>query len=53
MAYVRQLNGFLDDAEVAVVSTPKYFAFWYTAKSLALVAVIAAFAYHLGKGARR
>lgn len=53
MAYVRSIDGFSEDAVAAMQTAPAYFAFYYTAKSLALVAVIALFAYHLGSHSKR
>ena len=37
------------NAERAIVANPRYFVWWYTAKSLALVAAVAWGAYLLGR----
>ncbi len=43
------LEGFSDDAIKAMQDNPSYFAAWYTAKSLLLVAAIAYIAYQTGR----
>jgi hypothetical protein len=44
-----ELSGFSDDAKRAITSNPDYFVWWYTTKSLALCAALAALAYYVGK----
>jgi len=44
-AAYRQLHGWSDDAQKAMVENPKYFVWWYTAKSLALVGAVGAAIY--------
>jgi hypothetical protein len=44
-----ELAGFSDDAKRAITSNPDYFVWWYTTKSLALCAAVAALAYYVGK----
>jgi hypothetical protein len=36
------VEGWSDDAQKAITENPKYFVWWYTAKSLALVGAIGA-----------
>ena len=36
------VDGWTDDAQKAITENPKYFVWWYTAKSLALVGAIGA-----------
>jgi hypothetical protein len=43
------MGAWSDDAKAAMLATPDYFLWWYTAKSLALVAAVAAVAYYVGK----
>lgn len=43
------LNGFADDARTAIQQTPEYFVWWYTAKSIGLAVVFAAFTFMLGR----
>lgn len=42
-----------EETRQAMLAAPDYWIRWYTFKSLALVAVVAAFSYTLGKHARR
>jgi len=42
-------GGWRNNAERAILANPGYFVWWYTAKSLALVAAVAWGAYLLGK----
>ena len=44
-ASYRQLHGWSDDAQKAMTENPKYFVWWYTAKSLALVGAVGAAIY--------
>jgi len=41
--------GWTDDAKKAMVDNPDYFVWWYTTKSLALVAAAVTAAYYIGK----
>ena len=50
---VRGLNGFTDDAKAAMVASPDYFVWWYSAKSILLCGTIAVLAYQLGKASKR
>lgn len=43
------LGTFSSDAKAAIAANPDYFVWWYTAKSLGLVAAVAALAYYVGK----
>ena len=45
----QQSGGWRENAERAILANPSYFVWWYTAKSLALVAAVAWGAYLLGK----
>lgn len=36
-----------------MVQNPNYFMWWYTAKSMALVAAVAALAFTIGRNSRR
>lgn len=44
-ASYRQLHGWSEDAQKAMTENPKYFVWWYTAKSLALVGAVGAAIY--------
>jgi hypothetical protein len=44
-----QLHGFADDARQAITANPDYFVWWYTAKSIGLAVVFAAFTFMLGR----
>lgn len=44
---------FGDDAETAMAQSPRYFVWWYTVKSVALCASVAAVAYLLGVHSRK
>lgn len=44
-----QLHGFADDARTAIQQAPEYFVWWYTAKSIGLAVVFAAFTFMLGR----
>lgn len=46
---VAALGTFSSDAKDAIVANPDYFIWWYTTKSLALCAAVAAVAYYVGK----
>lgn len=46
------VSGFSADAKAAMAQNPDYFVWWYTTKSMLLVAAVAALAYQLGKNAR-
>ena len=52
MSYVRTtpapLAGWSDDARAAMEASPDYFMWWYTVKSLGLVAALAGVAYLWG-----
>jgi hypothetical protein len=48
----RDFAGWSDDAKQAMTDNPDYFVWWYTAKSLALVAVSVTTAYYMGKNSR-
>jgi hypothetical protein len=52
MSY-RATAGWSDDARRAITENPDYFVWWYSAKSLALVAAIGVAAYFIGKDRRR
>ena len=41
--------GFADDARTAIQQAPEYFVWWYTAKSIGLAVVFAAFTFMLGR----
>ena len=43
------LSDFQTDAKAALEASPDYFLWWYTAKSVGLVAVLALGAYFLGR----
>ena len=43
------MSGFSDDAKQAMTTSPDYFVWWYTAKSIGLGVVAAYAAYLLGK----
>jgi hypothetical protein len=43
---------FQSDAKQAMTQNPDYFVWWYTAKSMALVAVVAALAFALGRNSK-
>ncbi len=45
----RSGGGWRENAEQAILANPSYFVWWYTAKSLALVAAVAWGTYLLGK----
>ncbi len=47
------MQGWSDDAQKAIIENPTYFVWWYSIKSIALVAAFAAFTYQLGKSAGR
>lgn len=47
------LEGWSEDAQKTMIENPKYFVWWYSAKSIALVAALAALTYQLGKSAGR
>lgn len=49
----RQFYGFTEDGQAALAASPGYFLWWYSAKSILLVAAVAALAYHVGKSRRR
>jgi hypothetical protein len=44
-----RLDGWSEDAIKAMQDNPNYFVWWYTAKSMALVAALAAAVYFYGK----
>lgn len=46
------LGGWTGEAAAAMQASPNYFAFFYQAKSFALVAAVAALAYYIGKNSR-
>jgi len=46
------LGTFAEDGAAAMAASPNYFLAWYSAKSILLVGVIAAFAYYVGKHSR-
>ena len=43
------LVGFSDDARHAIQTTPDYFVFWYTVKSVSLCVVAAGLAFMIGR----
>jgi hypothetical protein len=43
------IAGFSEDARGAMAARPDYFVWWYTAKSIALVASLTVAAYFAGK----
>lgn len=45
-------GGFSEDAKQAMVSSPDYFVWWYTAKSMALVAAVGALAWFGGRASK-
>lgn len=45
----RKFRGFREDAKEAMAASPDYFVWWYSVKSLALVASIATVAYLIGR----
>lgn len=47
------LAGFSDDARKAIQTAPDYFVWWYTAKSIGLAVVFAAFTFMLGRASRK
>jgi len=47
------LEGWSEDAQAAMTANPAYFVWWYSAKSIALVAVAVAAAYYVGKNNAR
>lgn len=47
----KDLDGFSDDAHRAMRAAPKYFQWWYTTKSLALVGVSCYLAFRIGRDA--
>ena len=50
MSYRRAaLASWSASAEQAVSESPRYFMWWYTAKSLAIVAAVGVAAYYVGK----
>ena len=49
----KKLDGWGDDARTAITTNPDYFVWWYTAKSIGLAVLFAAFAYHLGRARER
>lgn len=53
MSYRRTLGAWTDDAERAVTENPRYFMWWYTAKSLSIVAAVGVAAYYVGKSRGR
>jgi len=46
---VSTYEGFREDAQAAMTASPNYFVWWYSVKSLALVASVAAVAYLIGR----
>jgi len=51
---VRNLDGtWSEDARRAITENPDYFVWWYSVKSLALVAAIGAAAYYAGRSSSR
>ncbi len=48
-----QLGGFAEDARKAITTTPDYFVFWYTVKSVSLCAVAAGLAFMVGRATVR
>ena len=49
MIRMHNLNGWTEDAQAAMTANPRYFVWWYTAKSLALVLALGGVAYLIGK----
>ena len=52
MIIQRDLHGFTEDAKAAMAASPDYFVWWYTAKSMALVAALGTIAYLVGSRRR-
>jgi hypothetical protein len=48
-----RLGDWSSDAQRAMTDNPSYFVWWYSAKSLGLVAAIGVAAYYAGKDAGR
>ncbi len=48
-----RLEGWSEDAQAAMLANPPYFVWWYSVKSIALVAVACALAYQVGKNSGR
>lgn len=48
-----QLTGFSDDAQQAMQAAPRYFVWWYSAKSIGLCAAVAALAFMIGRAGRK
>lgn len=48
----QNLAGFWEDGEKAIVENPRYFLYWYSAKSWLLVASLATLAYQAGRRSR-
>jgi hypothetical protein len=49
MKKLARTRGFSNDAKKAMMSSPDYFVWWYTAKSMGLVLAVAALAFYAGK----
>ena len=47
------LGAFSDDARHAMQTSPDYFVWWYTAKSIGLGVVAAALAFMIGRSTKR
>ena len=45
-------GSFTEDATRAMQSSPRYFSWWYSVKSVALVGAIGVAAYYAGKASR-
>jgi hypothetical protein len=52
IATTPQLGSFSDDARQAIVTSPNYFVWWYTAKSIGLGVAFAALAFMIGRATK-
>lgn len=53
MIQQRQLGSFSADARQAIATSPDYFVWWYTAKSIGLGLAVAALGFMLGRASKR
>lgn len=44
-----RFEGFAEDGKAALEASPDYFLWWYSAKSILLVAAVAGLAFYVGK----
>lgn len=47
-----RISGFTEDGKAAMAASPDYFLWWYSVKSLGLVAVAVGLGYVLGRASR-